>query len=337
MQKNDLQYFKIGVFVILSTLCAIVSILFFGAAKYLEPSLYIESYFDESIQGLDVGSPVKYSGITIGHVSKIAMLSSIYTPEEIKNKEMYDRNVYVEMAINPNKVKRFDGRSAENDLESLVGSGLRVRLAAQGFTGTSYLEIAFINGQSATPAITWTPHNLYLPSAPSTYTRFTDAISDILSSLGKVDYNTVFKHMDALAVSSKKALDETNFPALSKKMQTALDNFQETAISFNDMANQLNSAVRETQVKDTFQNLHTISENLKGVTLEAEHTLTQLSSTLQNTNEILTNYRSHIGVILDNTESITENFKIFSETIKESPSQMLWSTTPPALNPNTIQ
>ena len=85
MLKNDLLYFKIGIFVILSTLCAIVSILFFGAAKYLKPSLYIESYFNESVQGLEVGSPVKYSGITIGHVSKIAMLSNIYTPEEIKN------------------------------------------------------------------------------------------------------------------------------------------------------------------------------------------------------------------------------------------------------------
>ena len=285
MLKNDLLYFKIGVFVILSAVCAIAAILFFGAAKYLEPSLYIESYFNEYVQGLEVGSPVKYSGITIGHVSKIAMLSSIYTPEEINNKEIYDRDLYVEMAINPNKVKRFDGRSAENDLESLVTSGLRVRLAAQGFTGTSYLEITFMNGPAllAPPRITWTPHNLYLPSAPSTYARFIEAMSDMLTSLEKVDYNTVFHHIDELAVSSKKALDETNFPALSKKMQSALENFQETAIIFYDMANQLNNAVKDTQVKDTLNNVHTISENLKGVTLEAEHTLTQLSSTLQNT------------------------------------------------------
>ena len=69
--KKEIRYFKVGLFVIASTALLIVAILFFGAAKYLEPKIYVESYFNESIQGLEVGSPVKYRGITIGHVSNL--------------------------------------------------------------------------------------------------------------------------------------------------------------------------------------------------------------------------------------------------------------------------
>lgn len=336
--KKEIRYFKVGLFVITSTAFLIAAILFFGAAKYLEPKIYVESYFNESIQGLEVGSPVKYRGITIGHVSEISMISNVYTLAQIKDKEVYNQDIYIEMAITANKVKHFDGKSAQGDLSELVKTGLRVRLTSQGFTGTSYLEITFVDPKENKPEkISWVTKHLYLPSAPSTFTRFTDAVSDILSSLEKIDYAKVFNDIDTLAVTSKKALDETDLPALGEKLKMSLDNFQETSSSFKEISDQMSGVIHDTDLKGTFDNLNKVSTNLKGLTFEAENTLVELSGAMKNANQMLGGYRSRISTILDNTEAASENFKVFSSNAKEYPSQMLWGSPPPALNPKNIK
>ena len=42
-----------------------------GAGNVFKRTVTIETYFDESVQGLDVGSAVKYRGVQIGRVTRI--------------------------------------------------------------------------------------------------------------------------------------------------------------------------------------------------------------------------------------------------------------------------
>jgi ABC-type transporter Mla subunit MlaD len=49
-----------------------------GGRSLLQPTLTVETYFNESVAGLDIGSPVKYRGISMGSVSEIATTSVAY-------------------------------------------------------------------------------------------------------------------------------------------------------------------------------------------------------------------------------------------------------------------
>ena len=69
----EARYFKIGVFVLSSLAIGIVFLVAFaGGGK--GPALMFETYIEESVQGLEVGSPVRIQGVPIGRVESIGFV-----------------------------------------------------------------------------------------------------------------------------------------------------------------------------------------------------------------------------------------------------------------------
>jgi hypothetical protein len=61
-----------------------------------------------------------------------------------------------------------------------------MRLAPQGITGTSYLEIDYVEPPPPTLTIDWV-RPIYIPSAPSAFTTVVNAAIDILTRLHNAD------------------------------------------------------------------------------------------------------------------------------------------------------
>jgi ABC-type transporter Mla subunit MlaD len=68
---NKLSYFKIGLFVISASVLAIIGILVLGAGALFQRTALVETYIEESVQGLDIGSPMKFRGVQVGKVEEI--------------------------------------------------------------------------------------------------------------------------------------------------------------------------------------------------------------------------------------------------------------------------
>src|ERR1700682_3734844 len=65
------NHWKLGLFVVVGFVVAIGRALARGARSLQKETVSYRSFFDESVQGLDVGSPVKFRGGTVGSVSVI--------------------------------------------------------------------------------------------------------------------------------------------------------------------------------------------------------------------------------------------------------------------------
>ena len=71
--KTKVSPAAVGVFVIGALALGLIAILSFGGISLFSKPQRFMVYFDESIHGLDLGSPVKLRGVRIGRVVDLAI------------------------------------------------------------------------------------------------------------------------------------------------------------------------------------------------------------------------------------------------------------------------
>jgi phospholipid/cholesterol/gamma-HCH transport system substrate-binding protein len=157
--------FLIGLFVITGTLIAVVIIIWVGAADlFMKGSTYV-TYFDESVQGLQADSAVKYRGVEIGKVASIKVAPDY-------------RLIEVVMKIN-----------LAGDLQSQTAAQLK----STGITGIVFIELDQIKpGElSSSPQIIFKTAYPVIPSRRSEFSRFLSDARAIIQNIKAVDFKGI--------------------------------------------------------------------------------------------------------------------------------------------------
>ncbi|MDR2982865.1 MAG: MlaD family protein [Puniceicoccales bacterium] len=63
----------IGIFVLGGLLLLIIFIGLFGSGQFNSKKVEFICFFEDSVNGLDIGSPVKFKGVTVGKVSRVLL------------------------------------------------------------------------------------------------------------------------------------------------------------------------------------------------------------------------------------------------------------------------
>jgi paraquat-inducible protein B len=179
------NHWKLGLFVVTGLVLTLVTVAFLGGiALRREVGLYV-SFFDESVQGLEVGSPIKFRGVTIGNVGRIQV-----APDR--------RHVEVESELSVEQLARL-GLDISKDKALFVGapkrlvmsSGMRLQLTSGGLTGVKFLQLDFFDPVRYPPPILpfKAPKNL-LPTVPSMMKGLEDSFILIANLLPEIARQT---------------------------------------------------------------------------------------------------------------------------------------------------
>lgn len=271
-------------FVIGALALGLIALLSFGGLSLFNKPHRFMVYFDESIHGLDLGSPVKLRGVRIGRVVDLAVHY-----DEVANKSV----VAVVCEINRNVITDEKGVQLKitgtKDIQTMVDHGLRAQLGVLGLaTGLLYVELNFtdptLNPVGATAGAT---KLVVVPGSPSAISEYQASISEILADLKKVDFAGISREAKTLLATANRKIGEADVKGLGDKVGKAADAvtaFVESPEARQMFAN-LNQSLAAVQaaVAKIDGQVGPVSDELKLTLASAQSALKTLESTAATT------------------------------------------------------
>jgi len=354
------NYFKIGLFVLLAMMILLISIVIFGANLFDKERLYFETYFDDSVHGLSVGSPVEAQGVQIGRVEEICFVGDHYNiPLESSDSSEYARYVRVVVSVAPEFMHGVMADHPGDRLKQLISEGMRIRYATEILTGIGYLEAQFLdpNRYKELP-FSWTPEHVYLPSAPGEFRTLKDSVDEILYKLREIDIQKMSDTAQHLLLSMDQAIADANVPQVSERIQTLLSQAEQQIQAIDTAAINQEIFGVLTSIKGAVQdaNVPELSTQVQAMLAQANRALgelnlllarpeseslpsnlplviDQLHATLQRIDRLVATKSPQIDRVLEDTREIAENLKQLTESLSRNPSNIIFSKPPRRTEP----
>jgi paraquat-inducible protein B len=210
----------VGLFVLGALLLGVVALFSFGGVSFFSKPERFVVYFDESIHGLDNGSPVKLRGVRIGRVVglKVRAIPPAEGSEQPRSVVAVvcelSRDVVADARGNPIDV------SDRAELQRLVDEGLRAQLNVIGYaTGLLYVELDFYNPETHPVLRREGVESNYLemPAIPSRSAEFLRNLNEILADIKDADIPGIARQANGLLVDLRKQVNAADLATLSRE------------------------------------------------------------------------------------------------------------------------
>jgi len=328
-------FLRVGALLIVGVLGTVGLVLWLGRGQVSRRhGEMFETYFGESVEGLGNGSPVKYLGVTVGQVNDIGLVSAAYGSREHGEFRPAEFGlIYVRFLIDPRRLGQVP------DTEQAVKLGLRIRLATQGITGLTYLELDFVNPQRfPSMQVPWEPQYDYIPSMPSTLTQVQTAAQALLQKLDEA-------HIDELSASLQQVLGDVHHEIADGDLHTALTATAGLMTTLQDsvqradlpaLAADLHStmdAVRELAAgpvtKDMIANGDRAAANLAVASGRLPQLVSALEQTIRSIDRDVTNVQTELTPALRDARAAAANLRDATEQLRRYPAGLLFGGPPP--------
>jgi phospholipid/cholesterol/gamma-HCH transport system substrate-binding protein len=165
-------YWKLGLFFVVALVCVVVVLSNFGSTSLGQRTVDYHTYFDESVGGLGVGSPVRFRGIPIGRVDRLGL-----APDK--------RHVDVTCALATKQLRQLGLATQDGHEPGLVLlPDVRAQLGLSELTGSQAITIDFFDPAThPVPPLPFPTKERTIPSTRSTLGGLEDSLSAAVAGL----------------------------------------------------------------------------------------------------------------------------------------------------------
>ena len=313
----------IGAFVVAGLSLAVVGLITFGSGDLFRTKMDYVLYFPNSVQGLNVGAPVKFQGVRIGAVTDVSVELDVATGEI---------RIPVAIQIEPARMIRVGAEAdAEYVLNEMIERGLRARLELQSFvTGLLFVDFGFYPGTEA-HFVGGDSDLDELPTIPSSLEQLTVVVENFIAAFEGVSVDEMLADFAASLSGVEKLV---NSPATQASPDELHATLVATRTAIRDLSARAAGLVDEleTTARSSQKLLAASESRVQSVGDELERTLADTRGFIRRTDErlepVLANVAEaadHVVGLLDQTQALIA--EIEKGTAQGSPLRYELSTT----------
>jgi phospholipid/cholesterol/gamma-HCH transport system substrate-binding protein len=313
--------FTVGLFVTFGLGIALLAFIWLGMSRFLEKGQYYATYFDKSVQGLDIDSDVKYRGVTIGRVDSIGV-----APDS--------KLIQVVLKI---------------ETGQKLGDDIVAQLSTAGITGAMFVDLdrKEEGDIDQSPELTFPSEYPIVSSKPSaTISDLSEGLVDVFSQIKALDLGGISKKVKLTLDNINLAIADADIKGLSTSIAASLDDIRlivdrerwdNIFASVNDILDNADSSLLH--LDNSIASLERITEgkaetvenaidDLKIAMEKANIFLEKGTSLMEGADDSISTLSSHLLNIARDLEMASENLNRITEIIADQPSQLIFGEPP---------
>jgi phospholipid/cholesterol/gamma-HCH transport system substrate-binding protein len=309
--------FTVGLFVASGIAIALAAIIWLGLSGFLEKGEYYVTYFNESVQGLDIDSPVKYRGVSVGRVESIGVAPDSKLIEVV--------------------MKIESGQRLERDIVA--------QMKSVGITGIMFVELDRKKEGEAdrSPALNFPSEHPIVASKPSEISELLQGIDDVLNQFKSLDLEGISDRIKTAVDKISQSVDDANVKEIAADIEASLESLErilayerwDRIMTSMEGAGQSLSAMMdraEGLVSEKEEEIKKAIENFSQAMEKANVLLEKGAALMSGADESQARLRRHLVVIGQNLEQASESLKELIDLLSDQPSQLILGEPPPRRN-----
>jgi paraquat-inducible protein B len=266
----------IGAFVLGAIALIVIAILVFGSGRLFRQTRNFVLYFDSSVNGLRIGSPVKLKGVEIGSVKDIRILvgqgtagDEIPVIIEIDLRKLTQRGAAAAAAatVDPEAMQKViidRGLRGQLDMESLVTGLLYVAL--DFFPGTPINLVQKPGGDYDYPEI---------PTLPTTLEQAKGALTRVISKLEDIDFKELDANLQATLKGVNRTVNSPEIESVLRSLARVMPKVDQAVVNIRNLAGTMEDKVK------------ILADDLQHTSGDARLALKQAADALKQTQETM--------------------------------------------------
>ncbi|MCZ6622128.1 MAG: MlaD family protein [Deltaproteobacteria bacterium] len=279
----------VGGFVVGALALVVIGIITFGSGRLFSKTFEFVLYFDSSVNGLNIGAPVKVRGVEIGTVTNI--LLNLEREKRLKEAaklgarqamQRWSPRIPVIIEIDAKKLtsKGSTGLALSDPeaFDALIEQGLRGQLQTESLvTGLLYIDLDFHPGSSVNLVEASGSGYKEIPTIPTTFEAVQAEVMKVIGNLKEIKIKELIDSATETIEGLKRVIDSPEVRAVLRSLNKTLtdadklvqnidsqitpvsDNINEAVQGFGDVMKDAKKLVRNIDGQ-----VSTVSESFKG-------------------------------------------------------------------------
>ncbi len=287
--NNKTNPLLIGSFIIGALFILVCSILIFSSDSWFSKNHKFIVVFTESINGLNVGAPIKLYGVQIGHVTEISV---------VRNIKLNKTLIPVVFEVEQKKITRYiDPEKQElshEEVDKLIKSGLRMQLQlASLVTGQLFIDALF----APDTEIILHGHNTHfkeIPAIPSNSAEIQKALTNVLDGTKTIDIAEFFINLQKTLANIEQITGSQQTKGTLTALNSSMLDLQHILGSLKQDIGPLSQNLNKT-INHADKLLVTLDDNINPLLKDSQQIVATGKKTLQTIDSTLEDVKSLVN------------------------------------------